>query len=297
MVKKIKAKNAIDRAHPFYFVLPAVIIYFVFFIFPIIVNIGTAFTDWNTYQVTPRFTGLENFRQLVASGDLLHVIKTTLYFTVTVVALQNLFGFFLALALQDKNRLNDFFRALFFVPAVVSIVVWGYLFQTILHPTGLLNAFLSLVLSKKIEVAWLGSIDFTIFVVGGVNVWIWTGLTMVIYIAAINTIPEEIFEAGRMDGLRFFGTVRHIVIPLVIPGMTVNILISMIGSLKVFDIIMVLTKGGPGQATHVFNTMIYQIFGQGLLGYASSMNIILIIIISAFAFPIYIQLSKRVVEL
>jgi raffinose/stachyose/melibiose transport system permease protein len=90
--------------------------------------------------------------------------------------------------------------------------------------------------------------------------------------------------------------VRHIIIPLVIPGLTVNILISTIGSLKVFDIIMVLTKGGPGQATHVFNTWIYQTFGQGLLGYASAMNIVLIVLISLIAFPIYTQLSRRVVE-
>jgi ABC-type sugar transport system permease subunit len=288
--------NAIDRAHPFRFAVPALAIYLVFFMAPILVNIGTAFTDWNTYQTRFNFTGLENFRELIRSGDLLLVLRTTFYFTVTVVLLQNVLGFGLALALERKTRANDFFRALFFVPAVVAIVVWGYLFQTILHPRGLLNNFLSFLLRTEVRIAWLGSIRYTIFVVGAVNTWMWTGFSMMIYIAAINSIPEEILEAGRIDGLRFFGMVRHIIIPLVIPGLTVNILISTIGSLKVFDIIMVLTKGGPGQATHVFNTWIYQTFGQGLLGYASAMNILLIILISAIAFPIYIQLSKRVVE-
>jgi raffinose/stachyose/melibiose transport system permease protein len=288
--------NAIDRAHPFSFALPALVIYVVFFMVPILLNIGTAFTDWNTYQTKLNFTGLENFRELIRSGDLLLVIKTTFFFTVTVVLLQNLFGFGLALALERKTRGHDFFRALFFVPAVIAIVVWGYLFQTILHPRGLLNNFFSFILRTEVRVAWLGSIRYTIFVVGAVNTWMWTGFSMMIYIAAINSIPEEILEAGRIDGLRFFGMVRHIIIPLVIPGLTVNILISTIGSLKVFDIIMVLTKGGPGQATHVFNTWIYQTFGQGLLGYASAMNILLIVLISLIAFPIYIQLSKRVVE-
>ncbi|MBN1837092.1 MAG: sugar ABC transporter permease [Spirochaetales bacterium] len=288
--------NAIDRAHPFSFALPALVVYCVFFMVPIFLNIGTAFTDWNTYQTRMNFTGLENFRELVRSGDLLLVIKTTFYFTVTVVLLQNLFGFGLALALERKTRANDFFRGLFFVPAVIAIIVWGYLFQTILHPRGLLNNFLSFILRTDVRVAWLGSVRYTIFVVGVVNTWMWTGFSMMIYIAAINSIPEEILEAGRIDGLRFFGMVRHIIIPLVIPGLTVNILISTIGSLKVFDIIMVLTKGGPGQATHVFNTWIYQTFGQGLLGYASAMNILLIALISLVAFPIYIQLSKRVVE-
>ena len=118
-----------------------------------------------------------------------------------------------------------------------------------------------------------------------------------IYVAAINSIPPSIFEAAQLDGLRFFGMIRHVIIPLIIPGITVNILISTVGSLKVFDIIMVLTKGGPGNATHVFNTWIYETFGQGLLGYASAMNIFLIVFISLIAFPTYTQLSKKVVEL
>jgi raffinose/stachyose/melibiose transport system permease protein len=288
--------NAVDRAHPFSFAIPALLIFGVFFLTPIVLNFATAFTDWNTYQSRMNFNGLENFRELIRSGDLLLVIKTTFLFAVTVVLLQNLFGFGLALALETKSRANDLFRAVFFVPAVVAIIVWGYLFQTILHPRGLLNNFLSFILRTDVRIAWLGSIRYTIFVVGAVNTWMWTGFSMMIYIAAINSIPEEILEAGRIDGLRFFGMVRHIIIPLVIPGLTVNILISTIGSLKVFDIIMVLTKGGPGQATHVFNTWIYQTFGQGLLGYASAMNIVLIAVISAVAFPIYIQLSRRVVE-
>lgn len=296
MERKRRHLNAIDRAHPFSFALPALAIYLVFFLVPIVLNIGTAFTDWNMYQTRMNFTGLENFRELIQSGDLLLVIKNTLYFTVTVVVLQNVCGFALALALEKKTRANDFFRALFFVPAVIAIVVWGYLFQTILHPRGLLNNLLSFLLRAEVQMAWLGSVDYTIFVVGVVNAWMWTGFSMMIYIAAINSIPEEILEAGRIDGLRFFGMIRYIIIPLVIPGLTVNILISTIGSLKVFDIIMVLTKGGPGQATHVFNTWIYQAFGQGLLGYASAMNLLLIIVISLIAFPIYLQLSKRVVE-
>jgi ABC-type sugar transport system permease subunit len=288
--------NAIEKAHPFYFALPAVIIYLLFFIIPILINIGTAFTDWNTYQSVANFTGLENFRKLIENGAMFHVTKATIFFTITVVVFQNVFGFFLALALEHETRINQLFRAIFFVPAVVAIVVWGYLFQTILHPRGLLNTVLSFFLRTDVRVAWLGSVKYTIFVVGAVNTWMWTGFSMMIYIAAINSIPQEIIEAAKIDGLSFFGMIWRIIIPLVIPGLTVNIMISTIGSLKVFDIIMVLTKGGPGQATHTFNTWIYETFGQGLLGYASAMNIYLIIFISIIAFPIYIQLSKRVVE-
>jgi len=296
MFRKKRLYSAIDKIHPFYFAIPAVIIYGIFFIVPIVINFGTAFTDWNTYQTGANFTGLENFIKFVQSGDMLRITKATFLFTITVVLLQNVFGFFLALALEKSTRLNNFFRAIFFVPAVIAIVVWGYLFQTILHPRGLLNSILSFIFQSDIHTAWLGSVNFTIFIVGLVNVWMWTGFSMMIYVAAINSIPEEIIEAAKIDGLGYFGMIRRIIIPLVIPGLTINILISTIGSLKVFDIVMVLTKGGPGRATGVFNTWIYETFGQGLLGYASAQNIFLIILISAIAFPIYIQLSKRVVE-
>ena len=295
-MRLIKSKSAIDKVHPFYFVIPAMLIYFIFFIIPIFINIGTAFTDWNTYQTGMNFIGFDNFREFFQSGEMVRLTKTTFFFTISVVLLQNVFGFLLALALEKQTKLNNILRAIFFIPAVIAIVVWGYIFQTILHPQGLLNQFLSLIFRTDINIIWLGSINFTIFVVAMVNAWIWTGFTMMIYVAAINAIPEEAIEAAKIDGLGYFGMIRHIIIPLVIPGLTINILMSTIGSLKVFDIIMVLTKGGPGRSTSVFNTWIYETFGQGLLGYASAQNIFLILLISAIAFPIYIQLSKRVVE-
>jgi raffinose/stachyose/melibiose transport system permease protein len=297
MAKKYNDTNLRKQINPFYFAIPALIIYGIFFVIPIIINMGSAFTDWSTYHKTFSFIGLENFKRMVDNGDLIHITKNTIFFTVTVVTLQNIFGFLLALALRDESRVNGFLRALFFYPAIVAIVVWGYLFQTILHPDGLFNKFLSAILFTEVDIAWLGSVKFTIFVVGLVNTWMWTGFSMMIYVAAINSIPPSIFEAAQLDGLRFFGMIRHVIIPLIIPGITVNILISTVGSLKVFDIIMVLTKGGPGNATHVFNTWIYETFGQGLLGYASAMNIFLIVFISLIAFPTYTQLSKKVVEL
>jgi raffinose/stachyose/melibiose transport system permease protein len=289
-------KSAIEKLHPYYFIIPAVIVYSIFFLVPILINFGTSFTDWNTYQSGANFTGLDNFIKFLKTGDMFRVTKTTFLFTITVVLLQNIFGFFLALALEENTRLNNIFKAIFFAPAVVAIVVWGYLFQVMLRPNGLFNNILSFIFQNDISIAWLGSVNYSIFVVAIVNVWMWTGLSMMIYVAAINSIPKDIIEAAKIDGLGYFGMIKNIIIPLVIPGLTVNILISTIGSLKVFDIVMVLTRGGPGKATSVFNTWIYETYGQGLLGYASAQNIFLIILISAIAFPIYFQLSKRVVE-
>jgi ABC-type sugar transport system permease subunit len=282
--------------HPFYFAVPAAVIFFVFFLLPILFNVVYSFTNWSTYSYDVSFVGLQNFREIFSDRRFINAFKNAIFFTITVVAVQNLVGFSLACALHNPTRLNEVYRAIFFVPCVIAIVVWGYLFTTILHPTGLLNGFLSLWSVNTVRITWLGSVHFTIFVVALVNVWIWSGFTMMIYITSINAIPVEIFEAARIDGTGWPRMITRIILPIIIPGLTVNIVLSIIGGLKVFDIIMVLTKGGPGRATEVFNTLIYETFAQGRLGYAGAVNLLLIILISAIAFPVYINLSKRAVE-
>jgi len=198
-------KSAIEKLHPYYFIIPAVIVYSIFFLVPILINFGTSFTDWNTYQSGANFTGLDNFIKFLKTGDMFRVTKTTFLFTITVVLLQNIFGFFLALALEENTRLNNIFKAIFFAPAVVAIVVWGYLFQVMLRPNGLFNNILSFIFQNDISIAWLGSVNYSIFVVAIVNVWMWTGLSMMIYVAAINSIPKDF--TVKYSALKFLSSV------------------------------------------------------------------------------------------
>ena len=179
-----KTYNPIDRAHPFIYAVPILVIYLIFYIVPILINFGTSFTDWNVYTTEINFTGLENFIKFVKTGEMFNITKNTILFSIVVVFVQNVFGFFLALALRESTRINNFFRILFFAPAVMAILVWGYLFQTILAPNGLLNRIISGIIPGEITTAWLGSVDYAIFVAGAVNGWIWTGFIMTIYIAA-----------------------------------------------------------------------------------------------------------------
>lgn len=289
--------NAIDRAHPAWYLLPAASIYVALFLVPILVNIVTAFTDWNAYRRGFNFIGLDNFVAAIESGDLLRVTKTTFLYSVAVVTAQNVFGFSLAMALERKSRASDLLRAIFFVPCVVAIVVWGILFNQLLHPTGLVNQILSTLTGSKISIIWLGSVKYTIFVVAAVNSWMWTGFHMVIYIAAINAIPPDLIEAGKIDGLGYCGRIWHVILPLIMQGISINVVLSTIGTLKVFDIVMVLTKTGPGGATNVYNTWIYEAFGQALYGYASAINIFLIVLVTVIAYPLYFRMNRRVVDL
>jgi raffinose/stachyose/melibiose transport system permease protein len=289
--------NLVDRMHPLYYAVPAMFFYFIFFLFPIFLNLGFSLTDWTVFTTKIGFAGFKNFIELFKNSEVLNILKNTFEFTIAVALLQNLFGFFLALALHKRTILNSIFRGIIFFPCLISMVVWGQLYSSILAPNGILNKILSAIFFSNISFGWLGSRYFTIFVVAFVNVWVWTGFSMMIYITSINTISSEIIDAGDIDGLSWFGRIRHITIPLIMPGITINIIISLIGSMKVFDIVMVLTKGGPGRATEVFNTFIYRQIGLGYYGYSAALNLILIIIVAAIAFPLYNFLSKRIVEL
>ena len=292
-----KPLSAIDRAHPAWYLLPAATIFIALFLVPIMINLVTAFTDWNAYRSGYNFIGLDNFVAAIEAGDLLQVTRTTFLYSIEVVTAQNVFGFSLAMALERKNRASDLFRAIFFVPCVVAIVVWGFLFNQLLHPTGLVNQILSTLTGSKVAIIWLGSVKYTIFVVAAVNSWMWTGFHMVIYIAAINAIPEDLIDAGKIDGLGYLGRIWHVILPLIMQGISINLVLSTIGTLKVFDMVMVLTRTGPGGATNVYNTWIYEAFGQALYGYASAINIFLIVLVTVIAYPLYFRMNRRVVDL
>lgn len=298
-MRSLKNSNydLIDRMHPLYYAIPALILYFVFFILPIVLNFGFSFTNWTAFFKKIEFVGFENFRSLFKELRLLNVMKNTFIYTITVSFFQNLFGFLLAIALHKRTLINSIFRGIVFFPCLVSMVVWGQLYSSILDPKGILNTILSTIFLSDISAPWLGSRFFTIFVVAFVSVWVWTGFTMMIYITSINTIPSEIIDAGDIDGINWFGRIRHVIIPLIMPGITINVIITLIGSMKEFDVIQVLTKGGPGRSTEVFNTLIYEKVSSGLFGYGAALNLFLIILIAALAFPLYSRLSRRIIEL
>ena len=234
--------------HPISFALPALVVFGLFFLLPILLNVVYSFTDWNTFTSRIRFIGMENYVQMFREDRFLGAFVNALAFTAVVVVLQNLIGFGLALALHAQRPINQVLRAVFFVPCVVSIVVWGYLFETILDMRGLLNGFLAVLSGHPVRIAWLGSVRFTILVVAAVSTWIWAGFTMMIFVTSINAIPAEILESARMDGAGYLRTVGNIIVPIIVPGLTVNLVLTIIGGLKVFDIIMVLTRGGPWPA-------------------------------------------------
>lgn len=292
-------RNAVDRArrpgsdHPMWFVLPALAVLVVFFFTPTLYNFVYAFTDWSSFKSAINFVGLSNFADLLQSGSLLADLRITLTYAVLVAIFQNVFGLILALVFERDTRINRFARVAFFVPVVMSALAVGYIFQAMLKPEGALNAILGFFTRQPVSIAWLGSTTWTIVVVSLIHAWKWMGLSMLIYLAGLKTINEDLFEAARLDGASWWNTFRHIRFPLLAPAITFNVATALLGSMNGFDIVQATTAGGPGGTTELLNIFIFRTFGQGLFAQATTMSLVLFAMVTLLAFPVIRFLRKR----
>lgn len=282
-----------ERDHPLWFLIPALAVLIVFFLLPTIFNFIYAFTDWSSFKSQIRFVGWSNFVDLFSSGALVGRLWITLVYAVLVAIFQNLFGFALALLLERDTRINRVLRVAFFVPVIMSALAVGYVFQAILKPDGAFNSMLSAVVGNQIDVAWLGNTTWTIVIVALVHAWKWMGLSMLIYLAGLKTINGDILEAARLDGASWWQTLRTIRIPLLAPAITFNVATALLGSMNGFDVVQATTAGGPGGTTEIVNIFIFRTFGQGLFAQATTMSLVLFLLVALLAFPVIRLLRKR----
>jgi raffinose/stachyose/melibiose transport system permease protein len=278
-------------------VAPGFALYLVFFLVPAAIGFWFAFTSWNMYVPGVPFNGLANFRRMFADSISALAIRNTLIFSVVTTAGKNILGLGLALALNRALRSRNALRAVFFAPSVLSYIVIGLLFSSILHPDGLLNAFLRSVGLSSLTRSWLATRSLVMYTISAVEIWQWSGFHMAIYLAGLQSIPREFGEAVLIDGA---GPVRKffsLTMPLIIATFNVNLVLSLIGGFKVFEMVFILTNGGPGTASEVINTQIYRAFGNGEWGYGTAMNLVLFIFITLLALTVLNLLRRREVEL
>jgi len=278
-------------------VAPGFLLYVVFFLVPVVIGFYFAFTNWNMYLPAVDWNGLANFRRMFADRISALAIRNTFVFSVVTTVGKNLVGLGLALALNQALRTRNVLRALFFTPSVLSYIVIGLLFSSILHPDGLLNAFLRTVGLSSLTRSWLATRSLVMFTISAVEIWQWSGFHMAIYLAGLQSIPREYGEAVLIDGA---GPVRKffsLTMPLIIATFNVNLVLSLIGGFKVFELVFILTNGGPGTASEVINTQIYRAFGNGEWGYGTAMNLVLFLFITLIALTVLNLLRRREVEL
>lgn len=281
------------QTHPRTFLVPAFVVLGIFFFLPTIYNFVYAFTDWSSFKSEINPVGFSNFASLIGSGTLLSALRITLVYAVLVAVFQNLFGLLLALLLERDTRVNRLSRVMFFIPVVMSALAVGYIFQALLKPTGAFNQLLSVFTTEPVTIAWLGSTTWTIVVVALIHSWKWMGLSMLIYLAGLKTISEDVLEAARLDGASAWQTFRSIRFPLLAPAVTFNVATALLGSMNGFDIVQATTGGGPARSTELLNIFIYRTFGQGLFAQATTMSLVLFVAVALLAFPVVRTLRKR----
>lgn len=261
--------------------LPAVVLLGVFVLAPLIQGIELAFTNWNGYSPRKAFVGFANFAQLFTDATFHTALLNTLLFGFGCTALQQVLGFGLALALDGPGKAKSVARSAIYLPVLVSPVVMGTMYYLLFqYDRGALND-LTQGLGMD-RVAWLSSGTGAMAIIIAINTLQFVGISMVIYLAGLQGIGQEVYEAAALDGASGWKLVRSITIPLLRPAFVSSVIINLIGGLKLYDVIKVLTGGGPGYATNSVSTLIGRTyFGQQAAGYASAMGVALLLLIAA----------------
>ena len=280
-------------SYPASFLVPAFAVLGLFFFLPTIYNFVYALTSWSSFSSSIHFVGLQNVTDLISSGTLFTSLRITVTYAVLVAIFQNVFGLLLALLLERDTRVNRFARVMFFIPVIMSALAVGYVFQAILKPTGALNTILGDLLGHAVTIPWLGNTTWTLVVITLIHAWKWMGLSMLIYLAGLKTINDDVLEAARLDGASAWTTFRDIRFPLLAPAITFNVATALLGSMNGFDVVQATTGGGPARSTELLNIFIFRTFGQGLFAQATTMSLVLFLVVAILAFPVIRALRKR----
>ncbi|MFB9526031.1 carbohydrate ABC transporter permease [Nonomuraea roseola] len=276
------------------FAAPALLVYAVVVLYPSVAGVLYAFTDWSGIGEGMSFVGAANFRAILEDEQAMGSLGNTLLLTLAIVVVQNGLGLLLALGVHAKLRSRALLRVVFFAPVVVSPVMVAFLWKYVYNPdpSAGLNGLLGL------EVDWLGDPSVALWSIAGMVVWQYAGYSMVIFLAGLEGIPAELHEAAMIDGAGTLQRFRYVTWPLLAPALTINLMLSTIGGLKLFDQVFAATNGGPGYATETLSTVLYkQAFVFGKFGYSTAIALVLALFVAAVSLvQIYYLRSREVAQ-
>jgi len=290
-LRLFESRMARDEAlWAYVFLLPNLVLFTAFTVYPVFASFYYSLTEWTNLAETGTFIGIENYVNLAKDEIFRTVLVNTFYYTFGVIPLQTVLGLAIAVLLNQNVRLRTVYRAAYFVPAVTSMVavsmVWQWMYQA---QYGIINSFL-----KSIGVEgpnWLFSKTWSMPAVIAMSIWKNVGYSIVLYLAALQGVPEQLYESAHIDGANAWQRFRHITIPLISATTFFIIVLSIIGSFQSFDQIYVLTQGGPARATSVIVHYLYQNGFQWFnMGYAAAIAWVLFAILFAFTL---LQWSQR----
>ncbi len=273
-------------------------VFAVFVVWPLFSSFWYSFTDWNGFNPDYAFVGLDNYARIWTDRLFYGAIINTAMWMVAAIVLPTLLGLALALLLDRQIRGAGIFKTIFYLPICLSAIVVGQIWTWIYQPDwGLLNAIISFVAGEPFTHAWLarpGSALWSVIVA-----WSWqqTGLSMVIYLAGLTAIPSDLLEVCDIEGATPWQRIRRVVVPLLIPSTIVVIALSVINSLKGFDILYIMTGGGPFHSSDTLAMHMYnESFKKYLMGYGSAISVVLFLI-ALVIIGFYFRQLKRIDEI
>jgi raffinose/stachyose/melibiose transport system permease protein len=264
------------------YILPALLIILFMIFLPIVLNLYNSLFRWNSFEVGRTFVGFEYYSRLFKDPIFYTALKNNSLYAIISLTCQVGGGIIIAAILEDKliRRFQPFFRTVFFIPSVISIAVVGLLWQLLYNPeVGLVNGVLNAIGQSQWAHSWLGETKTAIYAVVAVSQWQYTGYMTMLFLIAMQKIPQQYYEAAMIDGASKTKTFFHITLPQIKEMILVGTVITVIGAYKVFDEVYVMTFGGPGRSTEVLGTMLYRAaFRNDEMGYASAIGTIIFVI-------------------
>jgi raffinose/stachyose/melibiose transport system permease protein len=290
---KRKRGGHLDHQYPYWFYLPTAIIYTVLFLVPTFASFYFSLTRWSIFET--EFIGLENFVAFFQEPALVKGLVNTLIYGVVTSGLKVVLGMLLAVLLTSQIVARGYLRSVVFFPVLLSGIGVGIMFQILMNPErGLINE--TLAVFGIDGPGWLTNPNLALYSVALIDVWKGVGLATLIYIAGIVSIPQEYFEAAKMDGASSVSTFWRIIMPLARPATVTVIILSLIGGLRSFDLIWATTRGGPGFSSDVIASVIYKQYQAGFYGLSTAGNVILFVLVTAIVLPLYWYLSRKEVD-
>lgn len=265
------------------FLLPGLLVFIIFFFIPSIGSFYYSFGRWSGVNFAG-FCGFDNYISVITDSNLNISFKNTAIFAVVTMFFKMSLGLALALIANMQLKTKEFFKSIIFFPVILSSVAVGVAFSGMMHPeVGIINVFLRKIGLGIFARGWLTEPNIIMLSLSVIEIWKWVGLNMAIFLAALQTIPIELYEAVSIDGAPALRKFTAITMPMLRPVINTNIVLAVIGGLTSFDIIYATTGGGPGTMSEVINTLVLRRFADGLYGLSTAANVILFIGVAIIA--------------
>jgi raffinose/stachyose/melibiose transport system permease protein len=299
VIMERKPKRLVFPAAMYIFVVPALALFLVFWIFPIFQMFFYSVTNFNGINYNYSFVGGRNFAGVFQDGTLSNSLKNTIIYTIIMVVSSNIIGLLIALALNAKIKGKGFFRTCSYLPALFSAIVVGFVWSYVYMPgEGMIASFIKIFGGDADRFNIIGNYKTALYAIALVEIWKNFGYTMLIYLAGLQTVDESLIEAAHIDGCNEVQTIGHVKLPLLYFTITINTVLSVIGGLKAFDFAFIMTNGGPGKSTNTLMFTIYRMaFTERQMGKASALSVLSFAFIIIVTMGLLTYMNKHEVEL